>query len=112
MTPSIHRVTTLDAYEALAPAWEQLVSKSGQGSPFLTHEWFGWFGCCWRAAGPEQRPEVLWPGALPSRCAPTSTSPSGSCRRGGTGDGLGQVDRVIEAVRAEAVGAGALGHAP
>jgi CelD/BcsL family acetyltransferase involved in cellulose biosynthesis len=56
VTASIRRVTTLDAYEALAPAWNKLVSEGGQRSPFLTHEWFS---CCWRAVGPERRPEIL-----------------------------------------------------
>jgi len=52
----VRRVDTLDAFETLAPVWHAVATESGQTSPFLSHEWFG---CCWRAATPARRPEVL-----------------------------------------------------
>jgi len=52
----VKRLTTLEAFEALAPVWLAVATESGQMSPFLSHEWFG---CCWRAATATRRPEVL-----------------------------------------------------
>jgi len=52
----VKRLTTLEAFEALAPIWQALATESGQMSPFLSHEWFG---CCWRAATAARRPEVF-----------------------------------------------------
>ncbi len=52
----VKRITTLEAFESLAPVWQAVAAESGQTSPFLSHEWFG---CCWRAAGTARRPEVL-----------------------------------------------------
>lgn len=53
---NVRRIDTLDGFEALAPTWAGLARETGQTSPFMSHDWF-W--CCWRAAGPLRRPEVL-----------------------------------------------------
>lgn len=52
----VSRIDTFPAFESLAPAWRAVATESGQTSPFLSHEWFG---CCWRAAPPDRRPELL-----------------------------------------------------
>jgi CelD/BcsL family acetyltransferase involved in cellulose biosynthesis len=52
----VRRIDSLAAFEALAPVWHAVATESEQTSPFLSHEWFG---CCWRAAVPSRRPEVL-----------------------------------------------------
>ena len=52
----VRRVDTLEGFEALKPAWHAVATESGQTSPFLSHQWFG---CCWRAAPPARRPELL-----------------------------------------------------
>jgi CelD/BcsL family acetyltransferase involved in cellulose biosynthesis len=52
----VRRLDSLDGFEALAPVWHAVATESGQTSPFLSHEWFG---CCWRAATPARRPEIL-----------------------------------------------------
>jgi CelD/BcsL family acetyltransferase involved in cellulose biosynthesis len=49
-------IASLEAFEALRPAWDALVRESGRTSPFLSHEWFT---CCWRGAGPSRRPETI-----------------------------------------------------
>jgi CelD/BcsL family acetyltransferase involved in cellulose biosynthesis len=56
MSMRIRRIETLTEFEALAPLWSELASGAGQTSPFLSHDWF-W--CCWIAATPMRRPEVL-----------------------------------------------------
>jgi CelD/BcsL family acetyltransferase involved in cellulose biosynthesis len=53
---NVRWIDTLEGFEALAPIWHSIATESGQTSPFLSHEWFG---CCWRAAGANRRPEVL-----------------------------------------------------
>src|SRR6266513_1110442 len=56
MTLQVRRISTHDAFAALAPAWARLLERSAQASPFLTHDWFA---CCWLACAPEAHPEVL-----------------------------------------------------
>ncbi len=52
----VKRLDTLEQFEGLATVWQALATESGQTSPFLSHDWFG---CCWRAATPARRPEIL-----------------------------------------------------
>jgi len=52
----IRHVSDLAEFETLGPAWSALAGESGQTSPFHSHDWFL---CCWRAAGPDHRPEIL-----------------------------------------------------
>jgi CelD/BcsL family acetyltransferase involved in cellulose biosynthesis len=56
MSLRIRRVETEPEFRALADTWTDLAARSGQTSPFLSHDWFG---CCWLAVGPARRPEVL-----------------------------------------------------
>jgi CelD/BcsL family acetyltransferase involved in cellulose biosynthesis len=49
-------IGSLREFDALAPAWSELLDQSGQTSPLASHEWFA---SCWRTAGPERRRE-LW----------------------------------------------------
>ena len=49
-------ITSLREFDAIAPAWKEITASAGQGSPFLSHDWFA---CCWRTAGPNRRRE-LW----------------------------------------------------
>jgi CelD/BcsL family acetyltransferase involved in cellulose biosynthesis len=53
---SVAPIDTPQAFEELALAWTQLAAEAGQTSPFLSHDWFR---CCWQAAAPEERPEIL-----------------------------------------------------
>jgi CelD/BcsL family acetyltransferase involved in cellulose biosynthesis len=52
----IRRIEGAKDFIALAQLWHELASRSGQTSPFLSHDWF-W--CCWHAVWPHQRPEIL-----------------------------------------------------
>jgi CelD/BcsL family acetyltransferase involved in cellulose biosynthesis len=56
MSLRIRRVESEAEFQALGGAWSALASRSGQISPFLSHDWFA---CCWPAVGPARRPEVL-----------------------------------------------------
>jgi CelD/BcsL family acetyltransferase involved in cellulose biosynthesis len=53
---NVRLIGSLREFDALAPAWRELVEQSGQSSPLASHEWFA---SCWRTAGPERRRE-LW----------------------------------------------------
>jgi CelD/BcsL family acetyltransferase involved in cellulose biosynthesis len=50
------RVRQASDLAALAPAWAEIAAQSGQGSPFLSHDWFA---CCWKAVPPGRRPELV-----------------------------------------------------
>jgi CelD/BcsL family acetyltransferase involved in cellulose biosynthesis len=52
----VRTIGSLREFDALAPAWRELVEQTGQTSPLASHEWFA---SCWRTAGPERRRE-LW----------------------------------------------------
>jgi CelD/BcsL family acetyltransferase involved in cellulose biosynthesis len=52
----VRRVDSRQGFEALATAWKDLAREGGHSSPFLSHDWFA---CCWDAAPPSRRPEVL-----------------------------------------------------
>jgi CelD/BcsL family acetyltransferase involved in cellulose biosynthesis len=56
MSLRVRRVDTEDGFRALAGTWADLTARSGQTSPFLSHDWFA---CCWPAVGPARRAEVL-----------------------------------------------------
>lgn len=56
MSLRIRRVETEAEFQSLAGAWADLAERSGQTSPFLSHDWFT---CCWPAVGPARRAEVL-----------------------------------------------------
>lgn len=56
MSLRIRRVESEADFRALGGAWTDLASRSGQTSPFLSHDWFA---CCWRAVHPARRPEVV-----------------------------------------------------
>jgi CelD/BcsL family acetyltransferase involved in cellulose biosynthesis len=56
MSLRIRRVQSEAEFLALAAAWTDLAARSGQTSPFMSHDWFA---CCWPAVRPERRPEVL-----------------------------------------------------
>lgn len=56
MSLRIRRVESEGEFRSLASAWTDLAARSGQTSPFLSHDWFA---CCWPAVGPARRPEVL-----------------------------------------------------
>jgi len=56
MSLRIRRLESQGEFHALAGAWTDLAARSGQTSPFLSHDWFD---CCWSAVGPARRPEVL-----------------------------------------------------
>ena len=52
----VRRIDSRQGFEALAADWNCLAREGGQSSPFLSHDWFA---CCWDAAPPSRRPEVL-----------------------------------------------------
>jgi CelD/BcsL family acetyltransferase involved in cellulose biosynthesis len=52
----IRRIQDLRTFRGLAPVWRELARESGQGSPFLSYDWFE---CCWRAVDSGREPEVL-----------------------------------------------------
>jgi CelD/BcsL family acetyltransferase involved in cellulose biosynthesis len=56
MSLHIRRVESGADFQTLAGAWSDLAARSGQTSPFLSHDWFA---CCWPAVGPARRPELL-----------------------------------------------------
>jgi CelD/BcsL family acetyltransferase involved in cellulose biosynthesis len=56
MSLRVRRVERFEDFVRLADLWHQVASVSGQASPFLSHDWFT---CCWHAAGPGCRPEIL-----------------------------------------------------
>ena len=56
MSLRVRRVEAEADFHALAATWDDLAARSGQTSPFLSHDWFA---CCWPAVGPSRRPEVL-----------------------------------------------------
>jgi CelD/BcsL family acetyltransferase involved in cellulose biosynthesis len=56
MSLRVRRVERDADFRALAATWNDLAARSGQTSPFLSHDWFA---CCWPAVGPSRRPEVL-----------------------------------------------------
>ncbi len=56
MSLRIRRIESEDGFTALADAWTDLTARSGQTSPFLSHDWFA---CCWPAVAPARRPEAL-----------------------------------------------------
>ncbi len=53
---TVRAIETADAFAALEPAWNQLVERSGQTTPFLS---FDWFRCCWHATPPDRPPVML-----------------------------------------------------
>lgn len=52
----IRIITSLQAFDALARVWRDVVEASGRSSPLLSHDWFA---SCWRTAGPNRLRE-LW----------------------------------------------------
>jgi CelD/BcsL family acetyltransferase involved in cellulose biosynthesis len=56
MSLRIRRIESEAEFAALADAWTDLAARSGQTSPFLSHDWFA---CCWPAVTPDRRPEVV-----------------------------------------------------
>ena len=51
-----HRtITTPSEFEALAPAWDELVRRAARPSPFLVH---GWLAAQWRHHHPDLQPQV------------------------------------------------------
>jgi GNAT acetyltransferase-like protein len=52
----IRRIEKAQDFVALAPIWAQLVTESGQLSPFLSYDWF-W--SCWHGVVPQYQPEIL-----------------------------------------------------
>ena len=52
---NVRSITSLREFDDLAPEWQHMTRESGQGSPFLSHDWFA---CCWRAAGARRRREA------------------------------------------------------
>ena len=56
MSLRIRRIESEAEFAALAGAWTDLAARSGQTSPFLSHDWFA---CCWPAVTPARRPEVV-----------------------------------------------------
>ena len=56
MTLRIRRVESARDFQSLASVWAELAARSGQSSPFVSHDWFS---CCWPAVGPDRTPEAL-----------------------------------------------------
>jgi CelD/BcsL family acetyltransferase involved in cellulose biosynthesis len=56
MSLRTRRVGSAGDFQALASVWAELAARSGQSSPFLSHDWFA---CCWSALPPHRQPEVL-----------------------------------------------------
>ncbi len=56
MSLGVRRIQTVEDFESLSSAWAELQARSGQTSPFLSHDWFS---CCWGAVAPERSPEIL-----------------------------------------------------
>jgi CelD/BcsL family acetyltransferase involved in cellulose biosynthesis len=56
MSLRVRRIQTDGDFRALAAVWDDLAARSGQTSPFVSHDWFA---CCWPAVAPTRRPEVL-----------------------------------------------------
>jgi CelD/BcsL family acetyltransferase involved in cellulose biosynthesis len=56
MSLRVRRIESEAEFLSLALTWSDLAARSGQTSPFLSHDWFA---CCWSAVGPARRPEVL-----------------------------------------------------
>jgi len=52
----IRRIVGDAEFAALAPLWDDLANRSGQQSPFMSHDWFA---CCWSLLAPHRRLEVL-----------------------------------------------------
>ncbi len=56
MSLQVRRVEAEVEFLGLAATWNDLAARSGQTSPFLSHDWFA---CCWPAVAPSRRPEIL-----------------------------------------------------
>jgi len=52
----IRCVQTEAEFGALAPQWAELLTRSAETSPLVSHDWFA---CCWQTVTPTADPEVL-----------------------------------------------------